>query len=132
MSMEYFKVGDLATPTVWTDLTTYVNKRDFSVNKTEIFEQWEDGDRALHRKLVRTRIQGRLTLGFDSSANMSAFLTLLSGARRPDLAWNVQVWCQNTGTTESCTAFLDVAGTGLFDELNSRQWVTLDVDLTEV
>ena len=129
--MVFFKIGDLATPTAWTDFSAYTNKLEFAVNKTEITEEWTDGNLAIRRALVRTRVLGEFQLGFDSGTDLTGFLSALAN-RRPDNAFNVQIYCQNTGTVETITAYLDITGSGTFDEVNSRQWVVLDVTVTEV
>lgn len=127
--MELFKISSGGSVT---DLSGYVNPRTYAVNQLEIYDEWDDGDRALHRALVRTRVSGRLTLGFDTKTALTNFLALLSAGRKSNLAYDVQAYCHNTGTLVSCVAFLDISGSGIWDDTNSRQWLTIDVTVTEV
>ena len=93
-----------------TDLTKWENTEKHNVIKSEVFEEWTDGNWITHRVVTRTKIAGSVELSFSRQNDFSAFMTLLSTARDADSYYPITVVCSNTGTTETVNAFLDITG----------------------
>ena len=93
-----------------TDLTKWENTEKHNVIKSEVFEEWTDGNWITHRVVTRTKIAGSVELSFSRQNDFSAFMTLLSTARYADNYYPITVVCSNTGTTETVNAFLDITG----------------------
>lgn len=98
-----------------TDLTQYEDTTKHAVNRTDVFEEWVDGNWALHRVISRTRVSGTVVLDFSRETDFSSFMTLLSTARNANGYYPITVWCSNTNTSETLNAFLDVAGDTKWD-----------------
>jgi len=93
-----------------TDLTKFENTEEHEVNRTDIFEEWTDGNWITHRVIARTRVSGQVVLSFAREADFSNFMSLMTSARNSDGYYEVTVWCSNTNTSESINAFLDISG----------------------
>lgn len=119
----FFKIAN-------TDLTRFEDIQNHAVDREDIFETWTDGNWIDHRVIVRTRISGKVTLGFSDAADFTAFVNLMQTAKTADGYYPVTVYCRNTGTTETFNAFLDVAGGDKWDLKNGRQWQTATVTIT--
>lgn len=128
--MSFFEIS--ADGNTWTDLSGYINIQEYAVNKTELFEEWQDADYDLHRVHVGDRVQGTFTLGFDSKSDLTTVVGYLSSYRDSDNQIWVKAYCHNTGAQETVLAYLDYVGAGSWDQTNSRQWLTLDVTVTGV
>lgn len=98
-----------------TDLTGYEDTSQHAVNKVDVFEEWIDGNWNTHRVIARQRVGGTVVLNFSRAADFSAFQTLLSTARNANGYYPITVYCNNTGTTETINAFLDLEGDTAFD-----------------
>ena len=113
-----------------TDLTPWEDVQTHEVNREDVYETWTDGNWVDHRVVVRTRITGKVSLGFDKAADFAAFQTLLSSARDADGYYPITVYCANTGTLETVNAYLDTSGADKWDLKNSRQWQVVTVEIT--
>lgn len=122
--MIFFKIGS-------TDLTAYADIQNYDVNKVDVYQSWTDGNWIDHREIVRTRIQGTVTLGFKKTSDWNAFLTLLQSQRDEAGFFPVTAYVNNTGTTEEIDAFLDLAGSGKWDILNSRFWRVITISVAQ-
>lgn len=98
-----------------TDLTKWEDATKHNVNRTDMYEEWRDGNWNLHREIARTQISGSVVLNFSRAADFNSFITLLTSARNADGYYSISVYCSNTGTTETLNAFLDVAGDTAWD-----------------
>lgn len=128
----FFKIGSV-------DLSQYVDIQNFDLQQVNIFDEWEDGQWKKHRWLIRTEISGKVVLGFKTQAEYEAFLAAFAAQEQSD-TWNekyytVQAYvnnaCQPYGT-KKFTAFLTLAGSGKWDTLNGRLWITQEIDVMEV
>lgn len=124
MSMTLIQIGS-------TDLTAYADIQNFNINREDVYESWTDGNWIDHREIVRTRIRGAFQLGFRTSASWTAFLALMSSEQNAAGFFPVTVYVQNTGSTETIDAFLDITGSAKWDWVNERFWRTISVTLTE-
>lgn len=124
MSMVFFKIGS-------TDLTAYADIQNYNINKADVFQNWTDGNWVDHRDMVRTRITGSVKLGFKTAASWSAFLTLLTSQRNAAGYYPVTVYVNNTGTTETIDAFLDMTNVTKWDLVNGRFWRVQTVNITQ-
>lgn len=98
-----------------TDLTPWEDTTRHQVNRTDVFEEWTDGNWITHRVISRTRISGTVVLSFAREADFTAFMTLMTTARTLNGYYPITVWCSNTNSTESINAFLDIAGDTKWD-----------------
>lgn len=124
MSMTLIQIGS-------TDLTAYADIQNFNINREDVYESWTDGNWIDHREIVRTRIRGTFQLGFKASAAWESFLALMSSEQDAAGFFPVTVYVQNTGSTETIDAFLDITGAAKWDWVNDRFWRTISVTLTE-
>ena len=115
-----------------TDITAYIDVQSYAVNREDVFEEWEDGNWITHRVIARTRYTGSFQAGFASAADFTAFMTLLSTKKNADGYYPVTAYINNTGTTETFNAFLDVANDDdKWDAKHSRQWQVSTVAVTQ-
>lgn len=115
-----------------TDITDYIDVQSYAVNREDVFEEWEDGNWITHRVIARTRYTGSFQAGFASAADFTAFMTLLSTKKNADGYYPVTAYINNTGTTETFNAFLDVANDDdKWDAKHSRQWQVSTVAVTQ-
>lgn len=114
-----------------TDVSEHLNKAAHDVNTEDVFETWTDANWIDHRTIVRTRTGGTVTAGFASEAEHAAFLALLAAQRQPGGYYAAQVYSNNRGGLVSGEFFIDTNGEGRWDLVNGRQWLTLELTLTE-
>lgn len=115
-----------------TDISAYIDVQSYAVNRKDVFEEWEDGNWITHRVIARTRYSGSFQAGFASAADFTAFMTLLSTKKNADGYYPVTAYINNTGTTETFNAFLDVANDDdKWDAKHSRQWQVSTVAVTQ-
>lgn len=124
MSMEFFKIST-------TDLTAYADIQNYKVNKEDEYEEWTDGNHIVHREIARTRISGTVKLGFYDSTSWTNFQTLLGTARNAAGYYPITVYVNNTGTTETINAFLDMTNESKWDLVNSKFWKVQTVTITQ-
>lgn len=123
MPSVFFKIGA-------TDLTPWEDIQNHDVNREDVYETWTDGNWVDHRVVVRTRITGKISLGFAKAADFAAFQALLISARDAEGYYPITVYCANTGTSETVNAYLDTSGADKWDRTNSRQWQVVTVEIT--
>ena len=114
-----------------TDLTSYEDMEKHSVNRTDVFDTWTDGNWIEHRNLSRTRISGTVVLKFKSPTEYSTFLGLLTSERTSDGYYPVTVYCSNTGTSETINAFLDVVSETKWDVTVPLKHHTVTLQITQ-
>lgn len=124
MNMMFFKIGS-------TDLSQYADIQNYNINEADVFQSWTDGNWIDHRDMVRTRITGTVLLGFKTAASWSAFQTLLASQRNASGYYPVTLYVNNTGTTETIDAFLDMTNATKWDLVNDRFWRVQTVKVTE-
>ena len=124
MAMIFFQVG-------LTDLTPAVDVQHYDVNVNDVYTAWTDANWIEHRDKVRTRIEGRIILGYSNAASFAAAVTTIATALSANGYAACTVRTNNDGTTHSGDFFLEIQGTGRWDELNSRQWQTLEIEIRE-
>ena len=123
----FFKLGSSSSG----DLSAFADIQNYDVNKADVYQDWTDGNWIEHREIVRTRISGTVTLGFQTATDWNAFIALLNSTRTADGYFPVTVWVNNTGTSESIDAFLDLVGSGKWDLVNNRFWRVITISVTE-
>ena len=114
-----------------TDLTKYEDTEKHSVNRTDVFETWTDGNWIEHRTIARTQISGTVYLKFPRVSDYNTFLSLLSSARNADGYYSISVYCSNTGTTETINAFLDVVSETKWDVTAPIKHHTVTLQITQ-
>ena len=125
----YFAYYDSTNTLV--DLTSAVNIQEYGLNRERVYQTWTDGNWIEHRDVVRTRIQGEVSVGFRIEADYRAFLTALAAARGTDGTVKLKAYVNNVESVCEFYAFVDTAGAGRWDLLNSRQWQTLRLTVYE-
>ena len=73
MAMIFFQVG-------LTDLTPAVDVQHYDVNVNDVYTAWTDANWIEHRDKVRTRIEGRIILGYSNAASFAAAVTTIATA----------------------------------------------------
>jgi len=124
MSKIFFKVGS-------TDFSSAVDIRNFDVNNVEVAESWTDANWIEHRTVVRTRVEGRVVLGYASATDFATAVSTISTALSTNGYASCTVLCNNDGTTHTVDCYLTIRGTGEWDEINSRQWQTLEIQIRQ-
>ncbi len=124
MSQIFFKIGN-------TDYSAYIDRQNYLVNNEEIFSSWTDINGTEHRDHIRTRVSGRFVMGFRDSATFASVVSAISAALATNGYTSCQIYCNNTGATLTVDAYLTLTGEAKYDFTNSRQWQTLDVEITE-
>ncbi|MCR5450697.1 MAG: hypothetical protein K6F23_15030 [Solobacterium sp.] len=119
-----FKIGN-------TDLTDYLDIQGYNVNKTEEFSEWIDANYIHHRNVVRTRLSGRLKLGFKSTAAVTNFLNVLDSNVQPGNYYPASVFANNDNTLHTANVFLDGVAEIKRDLVNNRVWHEYEIDLEE-
>lgn len=114
-----------------TDLTPWEKTSEHEANKTEVWEEWTDGNLVTHRAVSRTRVAGKVILNFSRLTDYTAFLTLLSTKRNVNGYYPVSVYCSNTDTLETVNAFLDVSGDTQFDVTAPIKHYSVTISITE-
>lgn len=114
-----------------TDLTPWEKTSEHEANKTEVWEEWTDGNLVTHRVVSRTRVTGKVILNFSRLTDYTAFLTLLSTKRNVNGYYPVSVYCSNTDTLETVNAFLDVSGDTQFDVTAPIKHYSVTISITE-
>ena len=124
MSTVFFKINQ-------TDFSTYVDKQNYSCNRLDEGEEWQDGNWLTHMVVARQRVTGAFELGFSKASDFSSAVSLLSSGKNADGTYNVACYINNEGASASIKAFLDVTGRTNWDEAVGRVWHVLSVKLTE-
>lgn len=114
-----------------TDVTAWIDRQNFQMNRADVFETWTDGNGIDHRNISRTRYSGKAAIGFSKAADFSAFCTLLANEKQADGYFSVTAYVNNTGTTETFQAFIDITATAKWDWTNGRQWQTMTLTITQ-
>ena len=114
-----------------TDLTPWEKTSEHEANKTEVWEEWTDGNLVTHRVVSRTRVTGKVILNFSRLTDYTAFLTLLSTKRNVNGYYPVSIYCSNTDTIETVNAFLDVSGDTQFDVTAPIKHYSVTISITE-
>lgn len=120
----FFQVGS-------TDLTPYIDLQNFDVNSEEVYESWTDGNFNEHRVISRTRITGKIKLGFKDLTDFDNFRSLMSSNRNVNGYYSIKVYVNNLNSTETINAFVDNAGTAKWDTVNGHQWLVLTLDVVQ-
>lgn len=114
-----------------TDLTPWEKTSEHEANKTEVWEEWTDGNLVTHRVVSRTKVTGKVILNFSRLTDYTAFLTLLSTKRNVNGYYPVSIYCSNTDTLETVNAFLDVSGDTQFDVTAPIRHYSVTISITE-
>ena len=114
-----------------TDVTGYVDRQNFTMNRVDVYDEWTDGNVTDHRVICRRRFKGKAALGFSKAADFSAFCALIESERQTDGYFSVTAYVNNTGTTETFQAYIDITATAKWDWLNSRQWQVMTLTITQ-
>ena len=124
MTMTFFQIGS-------TDLTSFADIQNYSINKEDVYQEWTDGNWIDHREIARTRISGTVQLGFKTAQSWTAFQTLLAAQKNAAGYFPVTLYVNNTGTTETIDAFLDMTNNSKWDLVNDRFWKVQTVKVTQ-
>lgn len=124
MPSYFLKIGS-------TDLSGYVDRQKFDMNREDVYEEWTDGNWVNHRVIARTRIHGAVRLGFRDLTDYDAFLGLLSTARTQNGSYSVSVFVNNLNAEQPIEAHIDVTSTVRWNATLSRQWVEATLEVTE-
>lgn len=113
------------------DLTPAIDIQSVSLNREAIYQEWTDGNWTDHRAVVRTRISGTVNVGFRQESAHRAFLTDLAAAVREDGTIKLSAYVNNVEDVCVFYAFVETVGAGKWDLVNSRQWQTTALKITE-
>lgn len=119
----FFKIGS-------TDITSWIDIQNYDMNRADVYTTWTDGNFVDHRVITRTRYSGKFDAGFHRPADFAAFAALLESEKTAEGYYPVTAYINNTGTTESFSAFLDVSDADKWDLTNGRSWQVQTVTVT--
>ena len=114
-----------------TDLTKYEDTEKHSVNSSDVYNSWTDGNWTEHRAFARTQISGTVYLKFVRAADYASFLTILANERNADGYYPVSVYCNNTGSTETINAFLDIVSEAKWDLSSPMKFHGVTLQITQ-
>lgn len=114
-----------------TDLTQWEKTETHAVNRTDIYEEWTDGNWITHRVISRTKISGTVQLSFSRESDFSSFMSLMTSERNVNGYYPITVWCGNTNSTETINAFLDISGDTKWDVTSPIKHNTITVAITQ-
>ena len=124
MSKVFFKIGN-------TDFSSAVDVQNYDVNDLPVYDSWTDINRVEHRTYIRSRLQGRFSLGYSTEANYAAAVSAIRTARGAAGYTSCSLWSNNDGSTRTADCYLHLTGAARWDLHNSRQWQTLEVEVFE-
>ena len=124
MSKVFFQIAN-------TDLTPFEDIQNHDINSVEVYQSWTDGNWVERREIVRRRVEGTVTLGFNKAEDYNAFTAMLNSYRQADASYPVTVYVQNTGETSTVNAYIAPMGAAKWDIINGRQWITQVLTITE-
>lgn len=113
-----------------TDVSEYLDIQSYSMNSTDVYDTWTDGNWIDHRVVTRQRIAGKVKAGFASEADHAAFLALLESAKDAESVCTVTAYVNNKGAAATFSAFIDTDGEGRWDLINGRQWLVVNLTIT--
>jgi len=127
----YFGYYNAASTLV--DMTAYADIQNINLNRADVFQTWTDGNWNERRVKVRTKISGSVQLGFASESTYRSFLTALAAAAAASTDGTVKLKAYVNNVENVCEffAYVDTVGAGKWDLLNSRQWQTLALNISE-
>lgn len=132
----FFKIG---TGDSAYDLTPFIDIQNFALNRERVYQEWTDGSYKLHRIYIRPRITGKLVVGFKTQNEYDTFLSNINSLRTTSGtfygSYDVESYVNNSvaaaGTT-TYTAYIELVGEAKWDTVNGRQWITQELEVTEV
>lgn len=124
MAITLFKIGN-------TDLTGYVDIQNYDVQKEPVYEEWTDGNYIKHRNIVRTRIKGKIKVGFRSSAEVSAFLSVLTNNVQAGGYYPASVFSNDDNTLNTANIFISDDAEIKRDLTNNRVWHAYTLEIEE-
>lgn len=112
------------------DLTDYIDIQNYDVQKDPVYEEWTDGNYVKHRNVVRTRIKGKLKIGFRSNTDVTTFLSILAANVQSGDYYSAQIFTNDDNTLNSANIFIKDVATIKRDLTNGRVWheYTLEVE----
>ena len=115
-----------------TDMTARVDVNSYAVNLEDVYDTWTDANGINHRVITRQRRAGTFQLGFANGTDFAAWTSLLSTKKTAGGYYPVTVYVNNTGSSDTINAFLDVSNpSDTWDLKHSRHWLVAKVTLTE-
>lgn len=123
--MVTFKIGE-------TDITEYIDIQNYNVNRLPVYDTWTDGNHTEHRSLYRNRIEGAFQVGFSNENDLEAFYDILADSQQVNGYYRVTSSVNNLPTTVEYDAYIDTDGEpGKYDTMNGREWLVINVNITE-
>lgn len=119
-----FKIGT-------TDFSAWVKSETYTVDRTDVYQTWTDGNWTDHREVVRTRVQGTFSISFSRQAAFEAFIAALTSERNADGYYSVSVFPASVGALQTIDAFIDFAGSTKWDVTCPRKWQGGTVTITQ-
>lgn len=91
-----------------TDFSAFVDQKTYLMQKTPVFEEWEDGNWKTHRVVARTRIVGSFLLTFTTETDFDSFMSAVNSVITSDGYVPVTVFVNTTKAAENINAFIDM------------------------
>lgn len=92
------------------DISNYIVDGSYSINASDQYESWMDGNGVEHRIIIRSKISGSFDIGCcDKTITLSDFLAAWNSAVNNGV---VTMGCTvlNTGTFEAIQAYYEITG----------------------
>lgn len=87
--------------------TPYINERNYSMRRVELFQEWRDGNFNVHRVHERWQVKGSFTLSFFTEQDYDFFLNDIELAKNADGWCSVTVFIEDDKSVKGIKAFVD-------------------------
>lgn len=122
--MVFLKIGNH-------DLTPYTDIQNFEVNQADEYTTWVDGNHVEHREVMRTRIEGKVKVGFRFAEELDDFYSALAANVQQGGYYPVTAYVQNTAQTVTFNAFIETTAKSKFDLPGYRFWKEVELTIKE-
>ena len=112
------------------NLTPFILKNEYTVNKTFEYKEWQDANGNYHRNIIRDRISGTFKLKFLTPATYTSFLNAIEAAKTGIDMVTMTLYCNNTEQYATRSIYFDFKPTMIKTGL-SNYYKEFDVSVQE-
>lgn len=91
------------------DYSGKVNQQSYSCQRKDVYTEWTDGNKIVHRVVARSRIEGSFTMTFLSQTDYAAFKADLNAVKTSGGYFPITVWVNTDKATASINAFVELS-----------------------
>lgn len=115
-----------------TDCSDNIVQGSYTVNRKEVFREYEDANGAIHRRKIRDRVVGKFQMFFKFMNDYETFVSLITTNKS---ATNFSIPCtlydNMTGSAYTINAFIDFEPTITMDAGLREYMKVLDITIEE-